>query len=437
MGRGSIVANILLVSLVAALVGCSDSDSPSGPPTGKDTTPPAPVTDATLTFASDAGEILIEWTAPHDDSVTERVAGYEIRLGYTSGWEPEDFWGTASSVSGPPTPAAPGTRERYTITDPSRTRDLYVGIRSIDEGGNLSLPGELAMIHVPGYTFAARCIDVFTRLPVEGLDVTLSTGPSYHYVTDAAGRFTHDGELDGGLTHIEILTGSSPSVYHTINQSFVLEGDSVHTFFMIPVEPVNAAWVPNLLALFKRMADITSHAAGAVEGSSPVPQILAKWHHRPVPIYIPPFTNDQGVDYQGQAKAAAAHWMEKTGEPLFVFVESPPDTGIIVTYKSRAEMGEGIGVTFLTRGDDGHPLRMDVWVVDVAADPFVVYLIFLHEFGHTIPLGHVEDSAFLMFVGQPIPGDACDDEVRVVQLLESLPTRIDMSIYDENSPSMK
>ena len=437
MRRGFLAVSLLLVSLAAAFTGCSDSDPPTGPPKGTDTTRPAPVTDAALTATPDGGEIRLEWTAPHDDSLAERVAGYEIRLAYTSGYDPENFWGTATPVSDPPTPAEPGTRERYTIKDPRRTRDLYVGIRSIDEGGNLSLPGELATIHVPGYTFAARCIDVFTKLPVEGLAVTLSTGPSYHYVTDASGRFTHDGELDGGLTHIEILTGSSPSAYHTVNQSFVLEGDSVHTFFMIPVEPVNAAWVPNLLALFKRMADISSPTDGAAGGSSTVPQILAKWHHRPVPTYIPPFTNDQGIDYQGQAKAAAARWMEKTGEPLFVPVESPPDTGIIVTYKPRAEMGQGIGVTMLTRGDDGHPLRTDVWVVDEASDPFVVYMIFLHEFGHTIPLGHVDDPAFLMFVGQPIPGDASDDEVRVVQLLESLPTRIDMSIYDENSPSMK
>jgi hypothetical protein len=129
--------------------------------------------------------------------------------------------------------------------------------------------------------------------------------------------------------------------------------------------------------------------------------------------------------------------MERTGEPLFEFVDSPPDTGIILAYKTRAEMGGGIGVTMLTRGDDGHPLRSDMWVVDDALEVFSTYMIFLHEFGHTICLGHVEDPAFVMFVGQPLPGDISDDEVRVVQLLESLPARIDMSIYDENSPGME
>jgi hypothetical protein len=156
-----------------------------------------------------------------------------------------------------------------------------------------------------------------------------------------------------------------------------------------------------------------------------------------VAVYAPPFTNSRGVDYEEQVKAAAARWMERTGEPLFEFVESPPDTGIIVTYKTRAEMGVGLGLAMLTRGDDGHPLRSDVWIVDDAWDVFSVYLILLHEFGHTICLGHVEDPTFLMFVGQPLPGDICDDEVRVVQLLESLPTRIDLSLYDESSPGMK
>jgi len=435
MSKTSIAVNLLILVFAATFTGCSDSDSPAGP-RGKDTTPPAPVADATLTAAADGAEIRLEWTAPCDDTPTEGVAGYEIRLAYTSGYDPEDFWETATPVSDPPIPSGPGMRDHYTITDPRRTRDLYVGIRSIDEGGNFSLPSGLATIHVPGYTFAANCIDVFTKLPVEGLGVTLSTGSAFHYVTDASGEITHDGELDGGVTHIEILTESSPSPYHALNQSFVLGGDSVHTFLMIPVETVNASWVPNLLALFKRMADIVS-PVGVDAGLSPVPQILAKWHHRPVAVYAPPFTNSQGVDYEEQVKLAAARWMERTGEPLFEFVESPPDTGIIVTYKTRVEMGSGLGFTMLTRGDDGHPLRSDVWIVDDASDVISVYMILLHELGHTLCLGHVEDSAFLMFVGQPIPGDICDDEVRVVQLLESLPTRVDMSIYDENSPGMK
>jgi hypothetical protein len=435
MVRVLFALGVLVASFMTAFTGCSDTHSPAGPFTGDDTLPPAPVTDVVLTVSPEAGEVCLEWTAPHDDSLTERVAGYEIRVVYTNGYDPEDFWSTAAKVSDPPVPAEPRTRERYTIGDPLRTRDLWVGLRSVDEEGNRSSPSELATIHVPGYTFAARCVDVYTQLPVEGLVVTLSTGEAYRYTTDASGRFIHDGELDGGVTHIEILMGRSPTVYHPLNQSFALEGDSAHTFFMIPVEAVDAPWVPNLLALFKRIAVISPHAGELTGESSAGPQILAKWHHRPVPCYIPPFVNGQEVDYEAQAKLAATRWMERTGEPLFVFVESVPDTGIIVAYKPRSDMGGGIGVTKHTRGEDGHPMRDAIWVVDEASDTFVLYKIFLHEFGHTIPLGHVDDQAFLMFMGQPIPDDISDDETRVVQLHESLPTRIDMSIYDETSPS--
>jgi hypothetical protein len=72
--------------------------------------------------------------------------------------------------------------------------------------------------------------------------------------------------------------------------------------------------------------------------------------------------------------------------------------------------------------------------VSEASNAQVVYKVFLHEFGHTIPLGHTDDMSFIMFVGQPLPGDISDDEARVVQLHASLPVRIDMAIYDENSP---
>jgi len=63
----------------------------------------------------------------------------------------------------------------------------------------------------------------------------------------------------------------------------------------------------------------------------------------------------------------------------------------------------------------------------------VIYKVFLHELGHTISLGHTDDRSFIMFAGQPLPGDVSDDEARVVRLHASLPVRIDMAIYDENA----
>jgi len=459
MNRVFLTLFTLIGLLLSLLVGCSGTESPDGTgPPGDDTSPPGAVTDLALAWSADDGEVSLYWTAPGDDSPSERVAGYEIRIEYTDGYVPADFWRTASTIVDPPAPAAPGLLQTYVIDDPRRARDLYVGIRVIDEAGNRSTALESAMVHVTGLAFGATCVDVFSGSPVEGLSATLSTGEAWTYTTDAAGGFSHQGELDGGVTHVEIRSGALAAAYHTVNQSFTLEDDSVHTFFMIPVETVGAAWAPNLLALFNRLVNMLPYAAGAAASSgttenseptsktetvrtaaatlsaaAPAPRILARWRHRPVACYIPPFVNTNGVDYEAQAKLAATRWMEKTGEPLFVFVDSPPDTGIVLSYKTRSEMG-GIAFTRHHPGEDGHPVLDEIWILNEGANPLVIYKVFLHELGHTIPLGHTDDREFIMYVGQPLPGDISDDEARVVQLLESLPVRIDMSIYDENSP---
>jgi hypothetical protein len=440
--RRSSLSLLAILALLNPIVGCSGDEGAggTGPPL-YDTSPPSPVTDLVVAYDPNAGAVILSWTAPSDDSAAERVSAYEIRIEYTSGYAPADFWEHAGAIADPPEPGPPGSTETCEILDPKRARDVYVGILAIDEAGNRSAAGEPEMIHVEGFAFGARCLDVFTGLPVEGLRATVSTGESWNYTTDASGEFSHEGEIDDGFTHVEVRSGAAPIAYHTINETIVLAGDSVHTFYMIPVEPVGAAWAPNLLGLFNRLADTLPPGAAlsprepqpSRSPQAPQPRILAKWRRRPVACYIPPFVNPNGVDYELQAKLAATRWMEKTGVMLFDFVDAPPDTGIVLVYKPQSEIG-GIAYTQHTFDAEGHPLRDEIRIVSEASNAQVIYKVFLHEFGHTIPLGHTDDMSFIMFVAQPLPGDISDDEARVVQLHASLPVRIDMAIYDENAP---
>jgi hypothetical protein len=432
----------ILALLLSPIVGCSDDEGAGGTgPRLDDTSPPSPVTDLVAAYDPSAGAVILSWTAPADDSAAERVSAYEIRFEYTSGYAPADFWENAGVIADAPEPGSPGSTETCEILDPKRARDIYVGVLAIDEAGNRSAASEPEMIHVAGFAFGAWCLDVFTGLPVEGLGATVSTGESWSYTTDASGGFSHEGEIDDGFTHVEVRTGAAPFAYHAINETIVLAGDSVHTFYMIPVEPVEAAWAPNLLGLFNRLANTLPPGAAIGPGETkpplspqaPQPRILAKWRRLPVACYVPPFVNPSGVDYELQAKLAATRWMERTGETLFEFVDTPPETGIVLVYKPQSEIG-GIAYTQHTFDAEGHPLRDEIRIVSEASNAQVVYKVFLHELGHTIPLGHTDDMSFIMFVGQPLPGDISDDEARVVQLHASLPVRIDMAIYDENSP---
>ena len=93
-----------------------------------------------------------------------------------------------------------------------------------------------------------------------------------------------------------------------------------------------------------------------------------------------------------------------------------------------------IGVTRHTDGSDDLPLKDIIEVVNDVPIESTLYMIFLHEIGHTIRFRHLPSVGFLMYGGQPLPDDISDDEVQLVKLLEALPNRIDLRIYRESEP---
>jgi hypothetical protein len=100
-----------------------------------DTAAPRPIDDLR---AGDIGHRGIEllWTAPSDDSLSERVASYEGR--YTTGALTAASWSTATPIEGLPVPAAPGQIERVSLSGLALGTSYSIGIRARDELGHLS-----------------------------------------------------------------------------------------------------------------------------------------------------------------------------------------------------------------------------------------------------------------------------------------------------------
>jgi len=427
----SAYSRLLAVASIVLIASCSD-DSPIGPGNGGNDTIPGPnptdtiapsiVVDGSLRVLTTGDVAVFEWSAPHDDELDQAVDHYEIRFSYTLGNPPPAFWdGLSTPVLDPPVPASPGSRQTYVFTGLDLGRDLWVGIRSYDATGNQSPGSDLATAHVPGLEFSGRCIDALTRNPIEGLTVWLGSGTQFNLVTDADGKFTMDDLLPGGSA-VVIRTGSAASDYHRLSQVFYLTGDSTHTFVMVPFQQTVAPQLGGMSVL---------EFVKTLTQTLPPNTTLAKWHDYPVPVYIPPFVNSYGVDYEALSKAAAQRWMDRSGKPLFTFVDSKPDTGIVLMFKSQEDMPVLIGVTQHTVGADLHPIKDKISIRNNAQAPGAafIYKVILHEFGHTIRFGHLDDSAFIMHAGQPLPDDISDDEVSAVKLHYGLATRVNMAIY--------
>jgi chitodextrinase len=99
-----------------------------------DGTRPAPIalnvasrTDTTATLG---------WTAVGDDSLTGTASSYDVRFSRTPITSAN--WSTATTVTGEPAPAAPGTAQTYTVRGLLRQTAYYFAIKTTDDSGNVS-----------------------------------------------------------------------------------------------------------------------------------------------------------------------------------------------------------------------------------------------------------------------------------------------------------
>jgi len=419
----------LLSFFVAAVLSCGDNvTEPVGnnggggdtTETEPDVLPPQPITDLSMIYSLDDAAAHLEWTAPWDDSLTEAVSGYVIRFTYTDPF----IWDLTIRAANPPIPSPPGDIEHYAIQQPLRGRDLYAAIQSVDEEGNQSSISPIASVHVPGYSISGRCVDALGRQPIQGLTVRLTTGGIHQTVTDPGGGFFFT-DLAGGAAAITVTAGSTDPQYHTLQYDFQLTDNIQKIEYMIPFFEHEFDHFENFLMFFKAIT-------GALQSGTL--QVIKSWKHRPVKCYIPDYVNANGVDYGFELRRAAQRWMDKSGFELFAFVDEPPDTGIAFHYKSRSSMGIQIAITRHTLGSDGHPMIDDIDVVTDFISSDRLYIVGMHELGHTIHLAHLPYQDYIMYHGAALPSDITDDEAKAAKLLASLPPLIDFSAYDESNP---
>ncbi len=410
----------MATALVLAVgLSCEDSSSPApSKPSATDTFAPQPVTDLALSYLDASHDVEFSWTAPRDDAVRDRVAGYDLRYSYSF---PLD-WDRSVQVANPPAPQPVGTPQSFVLVNPTRGRDLYAAARTIDDAGNLSAIGPVVHIRVPGLTFGVTCSNTMTGTPVEGLDVLVTSRTSRQASTDANGQMTAE-DLGSGTLAIRIQTGTASIPFHTFETTFPMSADSA---IQVPMIPFVATDSP----LFDSTLDLLL-AAMIKAGSTP---ILKKWASYPIPYYPPNFANTLGVDYGALARQAAAQWNARTGLSVFTEVASPPATGVVMNFLPRAQMGGQNGITIYSNDANGYPAQDNIRIVDDFSDSAKLYTIMMHELGHTIRLGHLP-AGFIMYAGQPLPNDITDDEVRLVQLMLALPNGIDLTPYDPTAPT--
>jgi len=111
------------------------SNSPSLATTGGDETAPAAVSDLSGGSAT-TSSILLSWTAPGDDGSTGTATTYDIR--YSTSTITEGNWGSATTITGEPSPSVAGSAESKTVSGLTAGTVYYFAIKIDDEIPNTS-----------------------------------------------------------------------------------------------------------------------------------------------------------------------------------------------------------------------------------------------------------------------------------------------------------
>ena len=158
----------------------------STPP--QDTTAPSGINELTASNIY-ISSITLTWTATGDDGNVGTATSYDIRYMVGTALSASN-WGSATQVTGEPSPKAAGNSETYTLTNLIGNTSYYIGIKVIDDADNTSAisniilsrtlsdntpPGDintLAVLNITSTTLTIKWTSV-------GDDNTIGTANSY------------------------------------------------------------------------------------------------------------------------------------------------------------------------------------------------------------------------------------------------------------------
>lgn len=107
--------------------------------------PPDAITDLIATTGTGAGKVTLKWTAPGDDGMVGRVAGYEVRYSANqitndagNPFDPNDWAAATPLPIGVPSPLPAGSTQSMTAQGLSPGLTYWFAVKAVDEAGNES-----------------------------------------------------------------------------------------------------------------------------------------------------------------------------------------------------------------------------------------------------------------------------------------------------------
>jgi hypothetical protein len=147
-----------------------------------DTTGPQRINNLRAVISTiNSGSVVLEWTAPQDDTASEPATAFDLRYAnlpiVESGGDGISSinFSDASSVIGLPLPGLPGSQHSFKVGGLASNTTYYFAIRSVDEAGNTSAIGTLTNSNLD-LSCTVQC-NLLTALRIGWNQVSVATRP--------------------------------------------------------------------------------------------------------------------------------------------------------------------------------------------------------------------------------------------------------------------
>jgi hypothetical protein len=170
-------------------------------------------------------------------------------------------------------------------------------------------------------------------------------------------------------------------------------------------------------------------------------RLLYKWESYPVPVYIPEYTNEHGLDMASLCLAGLELWNTIMGEDYFVVVDDMESAGIYFSFHHEIQGVNGRASMIIPNSYIGDviPELVEVYIKDTNSSAQWIQEIAMHELCHAIGCADhaiCNSPGYMMYfeVGGILNGNPLDaihvDEQNLMRAIRYLPMGYDLNLIE-------